>query len=130
MLGSSGHHTENRTTNPSGTTCWERCHVPRTFKNASVVSSWSRNLWVRHRRQIARPYSPLPISSGNQNSCISSHILFHNHSIFIFNAFYVDHLNIAEILLIGRETPTVNHLPLIFYPRAGPGDKRIGLQQR
>ena len=41
MLGSSGHNTDNLTTNRSGAPWWERCHVPRTLKNPFVVISQS-----------------------------------------------------------------------------------------
>ena len=37
MLGSSGHNKENLIENQSGALCWEKCHGPRTLKNAAVV---------------------------------------------------------------------------------------------
>ena len=95
------------TANHSAGPCWERCHVPRTFKNPSVVFDRSRNLSAPQQEaklpdsihlflvaiKICRPYYP----------CVPP--LF-NFIIIILCSFYqpnhVHRLNVAEILLLWR----------------------------
>ena len=79
MLGSSGHNTENLTANHSGATCWEKCRVPHTLKNPSVVFYRSRNHWAPARDPTHLPHIfpvaikiCLPISSIENSSILSS----------------------------------------------------------
>ena len=76
MLGSLG-HIENLTTNYSGPRCWERCHVPRTLKNPSMV--------FYHCTQPQKAKLPDPT---------------HLSLDFIILVFHVHCLNITAILLL------------------------------
>ena len=50
--------------NHSGAPCSERCHVPRTLKNGSVVYDRSRSFGSATGGKIAEP-THVPFSSGN-----------------------------------------------------------------
>ena len=105
MLGSSGHNTENLTTNHSCAMNWERYHM---LKNATVVLFLSRNHWaVPQEAKIAQPYPLLPVSSGNQNLStplsLCPHPIFHFIiiSCLFFYPFYVHRLDILKYCCTG-----------------------------
>ena len=101
MPGSSG-----LTATHSGATCYQRCHVPCTFRNPSVVfyvfyRSRNRVSWLQEAQLPSRSHlSLLPLAiqiCQPPYPCAQSHFSFHIHR-----------LDIAEILLLGRQTPKIN----------------------
>ena len=102
--GSSGRNTENLTANHSGATCWEKCHVPRTLKNPSLVFSRIRVHGFSAPPQETKLPDPTHLSLFQvaikicrlHYPCVPSHF----HFIIILCSFYHplhDHrLNITE----------------------------------
>ena len=133
MLGSSGHNTENLTANHSGAPCWEKCHVPRTLKNAAVVGLIGCSIGVGASaplQQAKLPNQPTPpFSSGNLNSLtllsLCPHPIFHFIiiSCSFYHPFHVHRPNIAGILLLGRKTSIINQSITVYTDGSKDGDR-------
>ena len=130
--------TENLTANHSNATCKERFHVPRMLKNPSVVFFQNRNLLALPQeakllnpthlplfsvviKNLSIPLSLCPIPFFSSSS-FHVHVIIHfMFIVWIFEYSWtiaahalnptINHVHrpdIAEILLLGRLTPTIN----------------------
>ena len=111
MLGSSGHNTENLTANHSGAPCWEKCHVPRTLKNAAVVGHFGCSIGVGASAPLQQAKLPDPThpSFFQWQSKLVDPIILVSHPIFHFiiiscsfyHPFHVHCPNIAITCCLG-----------------------------